>query len=150
MILVGIDGSETAQRALISAAHEAALRGEQLRVVYAWQVPPPFYAGGYVPDLGPEHEQAQRNAQRLVDEAVAAVAAAQPEVSCIGEAVEGQAAATLLERGRFASLLVVGNRGRGGFKSLLLGSVSQQVVHHAHCPVLVVRPPAADEIETAA
>jgi nucleotide-binding universal stress UspA family protein len=150
MILVGIDGSEAAHRALVSAAHEAALRGEQLRIVYAWQVPPPFYAGGYVPDLGPEREQAQHSAQQLVDDAVAAVAAAEPGVSCSGEAVEGQAAATLLDRGRFASLLVVGNRGRGGFKSLLLGSVSQQVVHHAHCPVLVVRAPADDLVETAA
>jgi nucleotide-binding universal stress UspA family protein len=58
---------------------------------------------------------------------------------------EGQAAEVLLDEARDAVLIVVGNRGRGGFASLLLGSVSQQVVHHAPCPVLVVRERGDDE-----
>ena len=58
-------------------------------------------------------------------------------------AVEGQPAGVLLEQAADAELIVVGNRGRGGFESLLLGSVSQQVVHHAACPVVVVNRPTA-------
>src|SRR5579875_1740459 len=137
MILVGIDGSEVAQRALVAAAREAELRGEQLRIVCAWQAPAPIYAGGYVPNLDGPREEMRRSAEKLAEDAVAAVEAIAPGISCTGEAVEGVAAQTLIERSRYASLLVVGHRGRGGFKSLMLGSVSQQVVHHAHCPVLV-------------
>jgi nucleotide-binding universal stress UspA family protein len=62
-------------------------------------------------------------------------------MECEGIAVEGQAADVLLQEAQDADLLVVGNRGRGGFASLLLGSVSQQVVHHASCPVIIVREP---------
>ena len=63
----------------------------------------------------------------------------QPSVEREGETLEGHPAEVLLEEARDASLIVVGNRGRGGFASLLLGSVSHQVVHHAPCPVTVVR-----------
>ena len=60
-------------------------------------------------------------------------------MQCDGEIVEGPAAVVLLHAATGADLIVVGNRGRGEIKSLLLGSVSHQVVHHAPCPVLVVR-----------
>jgi nucleotide-binding universal stress UspA family protein len=62
-----------------------------------------------------------------------------PGLECEGKAIEGPAAEVLLLEARDASLIVVGNRGRGGFASLLLGSVSKQFVHYAHCPVLAVR-----------
>jgi hypothetical protein len=57
----------------------------------------------------------------------------QPDVDCEVSAIQGQAAQVLIRHAADADLIVVGNRGRGGFSSLLLGSVSQQVVHHAPC-----------------
>ena len=71
--------------------------------------------------------------------AVARVAELQPSVSCEGKAVEGHPTAAILKEAEQADMIVVGSRGRGGFANLLLGSVTQQVVHHALCPVVVVR-----------
>jgi nucleotide-binding universal stress UspA family protein len=139
-IVVGVDGSECARDALMRAMSEAALRGARLRIVCAWEVPPAVYAGGFAPALDQATVDGFReNAEVVVREAVAEVERLQPSLSCEGEVREGQPAEVLLHEARDASLIVVGNRGRGGFASLLLGSVSQQVVHHAACPVLVVR-----------
>jgi nucleotide-binding universal stress UspA family protein len=139
-IVVGVDGSECARDALARAASEAVLRGARLRVVCAWEVPPAVYAGGFAPPIDEAtFEGFRENAEDVVREAVAEVGRVQPSVPCEGDVVEGHPAEVLLQEARDASLIVVGNRGRGGFASLLLGSVSQQVVHHAPCPVLVVR-----------
>jgi len=81
----------------------------------------------------------QRTGRGILDQALERVHQRHPDVSCDGEVVEGQAASAILSHAGGASLIVVGNRGHGGFGSLLLGSVSQQIVHHANCPVLVVR-----------
>lgn len=119
---------------------EAALRNARLRVVCAWEVSPAAYAGGFAPPIDEATIAGLReNAEAVVSEAIAEVHELQPSVACEGEAREGQPAEVLLAEARNASLIVVGNRGHGGFVSLLLGSVSQQVVHHAGCPVLVVR-----------
>jgi nucleotide-binding universal stress UspA family protein len=85
-----------------------------------------------------------RRAQRVADEAVATAKTLQPSLDVEASAVAGQPAVAILEEGAGAEMIVVGRRGLGGFKSLLLGSVSQQVVQHATCPVLVVQPPAED------
>jgi nucleotide-binding universal stress UspA family protein len=139
-IVVGVDGSECARDALTRTATEVALRGARLRVVCAWEVSPAVYAGGFAPGVDQGTLDGLReNAEAVVREAVAEVERLQPSVPCEGEVREGQPAEILLDAARDASLIVVGNRGRGGFASLLLGSVSQQVVHHAPCPVLVVR-----------
>ena len=135
-IVVGVDGSEGARAALEYATREAALRRAQLRVVYAWQISPVVYSSGYAPDLDEGFNEA---AETLAREAIAAVKELDGTVECEGEAVEGQPALVLLREARDADLIVVGNRGHGGFASLLLGSVSHQVVQHAHCPVTVVR-----------
>ena len=139
-IVVGVDGSQCARDALARAGSEAALRGARLRIVCAWEVPPAVYAGGFAPPIDEATLAGFREqAEAVVREAVAEVGRMRPSVSCEGEVLEGQPAEVLLAEARDASLIVVGNRGRGGFASLLLGSVSQQVVHHAACPVLVVR-----------
>jgi nucleotide-binding universal stress UspA family protein len=139
-IVVGVDGSECARAALEFAAREAKLREARLRIVCAWEIPPAVYAGGFAPALDQATLDAFREgAETVVHEAVAAAKALQPEIECEGQAVQGQPAEVLLEKARDADLIVVGNRGQGGFVSLLLGSVSHQVVHHARCPVTVVR-----------
>jgi nucleotide-binding universal stress UspA family protein len=140
-IVVGIDGSECAHSALEHAVREAMLRSARLRVVCAWAIPAGIYGGEA---LAGELDQVtldsfQKHAQETVREAVAEVERLQPSVQCDGEVVEGDAAHVLLHEAKSADLIVVGNRGRGELKSLLLGSVSQELVHHAPCPVLVVR-----------
>lgn len=139
-IVVGVDGSEGAAAALAQAVREAKLSGARLRVVCAWEVPPEVFAGGFAPGIDEATFNGFRDsAKAIVSEALAEAERLSPGLETEGEAVDGQAADVLLREAQDASLIVVGNRGRGGFASLLLGSVSQQVVHHAHCPVLVVR-----------
>ena len=139
-IVVGVDGSEGARAALARALSDAKLRGARLRVVCAWDIPSEVYAGGFAPGIDEATFGGLREtAEAIVTEALTEVERIAPGLQSEGEAVQGQAAEVLLREAGDASLIVVGNRGRGGFASLLLGSVSQQVVHHAHCPVLVVR-----------
>jgi nucleotide-binding universal stress UspA family protein len=135
-IVVGVDGSEGARRALEFAASEARRKQAHLRIVSAWHVPTMAYAGGVAPPIDPEgfREGAEKVAQEAA--AKAAEAAGDVEVETIVE--EGQPADVLLEAARDAELLVVGSRGLGGFRGLLLGSVSQQCAHHASCPVVIV------------
>lgn len=136
-IVVGVDGSACAKAALEFAVQEAALRGAQLRIVSAWELTPLTDPGGAFPPEATDRLQEQ--AQTAVRDALAWVAELQPALLTEGKVVEGHAARVLIEEAKDASLIVVGNRGRGGFASLLLGSTSQQVVHHAHCPVTVAR-----------
>jgi nucleotide-binding universal stress UspA family protein len=113
-----------------------------LRIVSAWEVSAGIYGGGVAPAFDASTLDAFRErAQEVADEAVATVKKRQPAVECDSETVEGQPAAILLEEAKDAGLIVVGSRGLGGFARLLMGSVSQQVVHHASCPVVVVRAP---------
>ena len=149
-IVVGVDGSEGSRRALRWAAREASMRGAPLEVVHVYEterVSPTF---AYDETMDPAVWQKARedveaaarrgaeHAQRLVDTLVAEL---DDGVTAEGVAIEGaRAAEVLIERSRGAELLVVGSRGRGGFTSLLLGSVSQQCAHHAQCPVVIIRP----------
>ena len=140
-IVVGVDGSACAKAALEFAVQEAALRGAQLRIVSAWELTALTDPGGFFP---PEAiDRLREQAQTSVRDALAWAAEHQPSLPTEGKVLGGQAAHVLLEEAEGASLIVVGNRGRGGFASLLLGSTSQQVVHHALCPVIVVHAAAA-------
>jgi nucleotide-binding universal stress UspA family protein len=134
-IVVGVDGSPGAGEALAYALQEARLRGSAVRVVAAWHVPAAAYAGGGLGDteLFSELEQAARdNAARSLEDANLDGI----EISTVVR--EGSPAHVLLEEAGDADLLVVGSRGLGGFRGLLLGSVSQQCAHHAPCPLVVV------------
>jgi nucleotide-binding universal stress UspA family protein len=143
MIVVGVDGSEGGAAALEFAASEAALRKARLRIVSAWEVPTAAYGGGFAPPIDAATWDAFRvRAEQVADDASAVVKKLQPEVEVEALAAAGQPAVVLLEQSADAELIVVGRRGHGGFTRLLLGSVSEQVVHHATCPVVVVNQPA--------
>jgi nucleotide-binding universal stress UspA family protein len=133
-IVVGIDGSESAQNALQWAVDEARRRNATVEAVYAWHQP---FVTGYAymgeMDLG----DFEVEAKQILDTAIDAVDATGIE-PITGTLMPGSAASVLVEVAKGASLLVVGSRGRGGFSGLLLGSVSQQAAHHAPCPVVII------------
>lgn len=132
-IVVGVDGSEYSRLALKWAADEAKLRGSVLHVVFAGAGGPKEVPGWY--EAGSDQVAAGK---AVVDDAVGLVATRHPSVVVRGEALEWPGALALIDASVAADLLVVGARGKGGFKGLLLGSVSHQCIQHAHCPVVVV------------
>lgn len=143
-IVVGIDGSEPARAALRWAAAEAKLRGADLEVVGAWTFP--MYVdpmGGAFPLPG-MFEKTEANERDMIEAEVKAVLGDKPEVRVELSIRCGSTATELLAAAEGADILVVGSRGRGGFSSLLLGSTALQCIHHATCPVTVVRPPHKD------
>lgn len=143
LIVVGVDGSEGGATALEFAAKEAALRQDRLRIVAAWEVPVAAFGAGAAPPLDTALVDAVRvRTEQIADEAVETAKRLQPSLQVDAVTVAGQPADALLAQGADGDLIVVGRRGLGGFRSLLLGSVSQQVVHHASCPVVVVQQPA--------
>jgi nucleotide-binding universal stress UspA family protein len=150
-IIVGVDGSDGARVALEWAVREARLRGTRLVAVHTWQMPVGagaadsfgMGAGAFDPSLEADlMERVEAGAKQLLEREIAAVDTSGIEVERLVEA--RNAADALLDAARDADLLVVGTRGRGGFKGLLLGSVSQQASHHAPCPVVIVPPPDKD------
>ncbi|EFQ83178.1 universal stress family protein [Aeromicrobium marinum DSM 15272] len=139
LILVGHDGSTFADEALRWALVQAARTSGRVRVLRAWSIttaPRPDSAeAGYVPPLD---DFAAAVLTRLESD-TAATRAEHPTVDVDLETVHGPAAPALIEASGDADLLVVGPRGLGGFRGLVLGSVSEQCVRHAHCPVVVIR-----------
>ncbi|MFE1260876.1 universal stress protein [Streptomyces albogriseolus] len=127
--VVGVDGSPHAAAAVDVAFEEAALRGAHLRALYVWH--PPL--------LGVlDEDAAVRECRRMLSETVAGRTATYPDVELHHEVVRGHPVQVLAEASEHALGLVVGTRGRGGFTGMLLGSVSQGVLHHAGCPVITV------------
>jgi nucleotide-binding universal stress UspA family protein len=137
-IVVGVDGSEGSVRALKFALDEARLRACDVKAVAVWHIPLSVYEGSWFPATIDTAELEQVAREKL-DESLADAQAAESGVSVTPVVREGQAADVLVDEARGADLLVVGSRGLGGFKGLLLGSVSQQCAHHASCPVAIVR-----------
>jgi nucleotide-binding universal stress UspA family protein len=136
-IVVGIDGSEGAYRALDWAIGEARLHHDDLVLVHGWHVPASVSMGNVTLPIASWTvlEDAARQILHDAGEQARAAGAAVVEVL-----VQERPPVALLEQAKGADLLVVGTRGRGGFAGLLLGSVSQEVSHHAPCPVVIVPP----------
>lgn len=141
-IVVGVDGSDPSRKAVHWALNEAAVRGAKLVAVHAWAYYPSLPSDSLDPMLmTPDfNETLGRDADRFVQrevERLRAEAGAE-DVEIEARAVEGPAASVLVEVAKDAQMLVLGTRGHGGFSGLLLGSVSQQVSHHAPCPLVLV------------
>lgn len=127
--VVGVDGSPHSAAAVDLAFEEASLRGASLRALYVWH--PPL--------LGVlDEDAAVQECRRLLSEAVAGRGAAHPGVDLHHEVAKGHPVRELTTASAHALGLVVGTRGRGGFRGMLLGSVSQGSLHHARCPVFMV------------
>lgn len=146
VIVVGVDGSDNSQDALMWAVEEARQRNGQIRLVTAWSKPPlAWYAAVLETAAGEivKEDSPQQIAETL--QADALKTAEDAGVAATGQVVhnDSPAAAAVLDAAKDADLVVVGFRGRGGFPGLRLGSVATQVVSHAPCPVLVVRPKAS-------
>lgn len=139
-LVVGVDGSEQSLQALRWAIDEARLRQEPVTLVMTYSIPLSYQPYGDLPGAGDPRleEESSHAAQQELDQALEQVDV--PEgVEVATEIVEDhQPAKALTERASRDDLLVVGSRGRGGFKGLLLGSVSQQCAQHANCPVVIV------------
>jgi nucleotide-binding universal stress UspA family protein len=134
-IVVGVDGSPPSQNALDWALNESALRKTALTVVAV--TPAAASIWGITGQLDPSEEtqeKVQHAAQEIVDKAVARHGGQSVTV----RTVSGVPADELIKASKGADLLVVGARGVGGFRRLMMGSVSSQVSHHAHCPVVIV------------
>lgn len=140
-IVVGVDGSPTSQRAFRWALTEARARDAMLDVVHAWQGPDAAYLPHQAGAIDTsDYESA---AMRTLDMIVAA-ADPKDEARIRTAPVRGRAAPAILDAAHGADLVVVGTRGHSPLKRLVIGSVANQLAHHAPCPLVVVPPPASD------
>lgn len=156
-IIVGVDGSEPSENALRWALEEARIRQvDHVAVMYAYSPPEIHNYAAHTDaflDVGAMQRRTELDQARLAEDELHARQGAERRLEKLLEAARtgpidaevellalpGEPAATLIDMSSNAELLVVGSRGRGGFKGLLLGSVSQQCLQHARCPVVVVR-----------
>lgn len=134
-VVVGVDGSASSVDAVQVAAREADRAGVPLRAVIA--VPPVVDAAGFT--SGPDHRQLQE-AEAAVAEALAGLPERYPDLQVERVVTQTHPVVALVRASRQAALVVLGSRGRGTLRSVLLGSVSREVVQRADAPVLVVHP----------
>jgi nucleotide-binding universal stress UspA family protein len=127
-VVAGADGSAPSRAAIAFAAEEAALRAVPLLAVCALADTPGSLGGA-------------GRMQEAFDRDIAQWEKEHPELTILRQVTPGQPRTALLDAASDAQLLVVGSRGRGGLTGMLLGSVSQAILHHAPCPVGVVHPP---------
>jgi nucleotide-binding universal stress UspA family protein len=143
-VLVGVDGSDGSRAALAAAVDEASRMGAEVEAVATYVEADHWTDLGTVviPSVDEVRSDLEQRVRRLVEEVLAdrrdRVKAPVPNVRT--GVVEGSPAEVLVHRGQSADLLVVGNRGRGAFRGLLLGSVALHCAMHAPCPVMVVHP----------
>ncbi|MGW5686150.1 universal stress protein [Nonomuraea sp. NPDC003754] len=136
-VVVGIDGSEHSEAALDYALEQTLARGVRLHTVHAWQMPVTApYATGY----GDIADRVAEDTADLVRKRVARWRDEHGHIEVKESFLCEHPVAALVDASRTAALVVVGSRGMGGLASAVLGSVSHGLLHHAHCPVAVVRP----------
>ena len=141
-IVVGVDGSDHSHRALIWAMRQAAAQHAPLTVLAVRPDPVRPATGIYwglraYPEDSHNPDVVRKAVEQIVEQARNEIGETGPQVTV--NVVSGDPAAELITASRDADLVVVGSRGSGGFASLLMGSVSSKVTHHAACPVVVIR-----------
>jgi len=138
-IVVGVDGSPNSERALDWAMKQAAAVHAPLTVIAVHEVPKSYWGG--IPVIGPADEpllgKLRQAAEEMTQRAASRLGDARP-ASVTVHAVSGFVVKELVDASQDADLVVVGSRGGGGFGRLLMGSVSNEVVQHSACPVVVV------------
>jgi nucleotide-binding universal stress UspA family protein len=136
-IVVGTDGSDSSIHALRWALSEARLRGASVEVIHSWHL-------AYYPDMfglaSFPGEAMRSSAEAVLADVLSAVAEDVGPIAITGRVEPGPASTALVNASEQAELLVVGRRGHGGFLTLVIGSVAQQVAAHAKCPVVIVDP----------
>lgn len=131
-VVVGVDGSEESRNALRWAVEFGQMSGAPVEAVMAWRIPPSYGWGVSYDDVDLE-KQAREALESTVRDVLG-------DNATVNRRLEpGHPAPALVSASEHAQLLVIGSRGHGAFAGMLLGSVSQHCVQHAHCPVVVVR-----------
>ena len=128
IVVVAVDGSEASKNAVLWAANTATKRGIPLRIASSYTMPQFLYAEGMVPPKELYEDLQNETAARIEEARVIAHTIA-----------EGSPIDMLLELSHDVTMIVMGSRGMGGLSGMVMGSVSANVVSHAHCPVVVVR-----------
>lgn len=134
-VVVGVDGSEHSKEALAWGARYAALTGSPLMVIAVWHLPTSY---GWTLPL-PSDWDPEADVKEVLQREVKEVLGSELRSNVSFAVLKGPPGKVLVEASEHASLVVVGSRGRGEFAGMLLGSVSEFVTTHAHCPVVVVR-----------
>jgi len=139
VIAVGVDGSDSSEKALIWAVEEAVQRGYPLEVVHAWYHP--GQAAGLPLAMLTDPQVLRDSSQAMVERMVSPWREKFPDLEIRIRLAETAPVPALVGASRAAELVVVGSRGHGGLAGLMLGSVSNALAHHSECPVVIVRPP---------
>ena len=133
-VVVGVDGSQESVRALRWAADHVRQVGGIVHAVTVWHQPVQF---GY--RFPPTDAELEKQGKQALDSAMAQVKPDFPSLDIQAKLIRGQVIDEFVKLSRQADLMVVGNKGHGAFTGMLVGSVAMKIVHHAVCPVTVVR-----------
>jgi nucleotide-binding universal stress UspA family protein len=138
-IVVGVDGSPTSRAALRWAVRQAKFTDGTVDAVMAWEIPMVLQSYGWAPVYLEEDGDFEADARKTLDTVISQEVGPADSHRVRSLVVNGHPAQALIDAADGADLLVVGSRGHGSFAEALIGSVSQHCVHHAPCPVLIVR-----------
>ncbi|MGP5227041.1 universal stress protein [Arthrobacter rhombi] len=138
-VVVGIDGSNDSKAALQWAVEYGKRFDLPVYAVAVWELPLAFGNMATYPETG---AQVEERTSKVLNEAVQEAVGADSGV--LQRTERGHPAKTLVEISESAKLLVLGTRGRGAFRGMLLGSVSQHCASHSKCPFVVIRHPESD------
>ena len=141
LIVVGVDGSDGGRRALEWAVREADARGSAVQAVIVWQ----WDGLDYTPAVATNPQEARERATRLLDDEIHALLARHgSHLPIAAEVIEGRPGETLARAASSADLLVLGSHGHSRVRHTVLGSVSEECVRKATCPVVVIPVPAPE------